>query len=631
MRIGHLRELARFYSIQTTYEDAAGKQRKASRESLLAALEMRIPDGAKLDEALAARKERFWTSVVDPVTVVWGRRTPQIGLRLPRERQDELLDWTLELEDGSRREGRIDLRVFPVAWTEGGFIGKTIALQEKLPAGYHQLRLAGRETLLIVAPVTAHPPQKRSWGIFAPLYAVQTERSWGAGDLSDLIAYRQWVNELGGDIVATLPMLAAFEDEPSPYSPVSRLFWNEMYLDVTKLPEFDSADVDPYVLDALSSARKVDYKNVMSEKRRVLEKMAQRFTPDGDFHQFAMKGAYGYAHFRAAKEEKDSAAYHLYVQYRMAQQMREAGGLYLDFPLGVNPDGFDAWKYADIFAKGAAVGAPPDLFFTKGQNWGFPPLDPDAIRERRHEYFRACIRHHVMHADVLRIDHVMGLHRLFWIPEGAEAKDGVYIRYPEDELYAILLIESRRHRCAIVGEDLGTVPQYVPRMMARHGLRRMYVVQYELTPDALPEPAAESIASANTHDMPTFAAFWEGKDIDDRLSRGLLDGKGAREEHARRETMRDTLRKTLTARGLLDEDVLKCVLEHLAGSSAEMVLVNLEDLWGETQPQNVPGVPEQSWRNKFRYTLEEMRQRPEIVETLRSVDRRRRGSDGSET
>ena len=146
-------------------------------------------------------------------------------------------------------------------------------------------------------------------------------------------------------------------------------------------------------------------------------------------------------------------------------------GLYLDYPLGVNPNGYDAQKYSHVFAKGVSVGSPPDLFFTKGQNWGFAPFDPDAIREHHHDYFRAAISMHASHASVLRIDHVMGLHRLFWIPEGAEPKDGVYVRYPENELYAILCIESNRHRCAVVGEDLGTVPHYVPAMMKKHGLR----------------------------------------------------------------------------------------------------------------------------------------------------------------
>ena len=196
----------------------------------------------------------------------------------------------------------------------------------------------------------------------------------------------------------------------------------------------------------------------------------------------------------------DSVRYHLYVQYRMAQQMRQLQPLYLDFPLGVHANGYDAWRFQDQFVAGVSVGAPPDLFFTKGQNWGFPPLDPDAIRDRHHSYFRDCIRHQLAHASILRIDHVMGLHRLFWIPQGADAKDGVYVRYPEDELYAILMIESNRSNSVVVGEDLGTVPKYVPKMMEKHGVRRMYVVQYELKPagkQPAGTPPANSVASGN--------------------------------------------------------------------------------------------------------------------------------------
>ncbi len=640
-----LRELARLYSIQVTYEDAAGKKRNVPRESLLAALKMRMPDGADLKDALRERKERFWSRMAEPVTVVWGRRTPMIELHLPQSGRDATLEWELALEDNTSRAGRIDLSSRPAEWSEEHFVGKTMSLPERLPPGYHVLRLnvAGqkRETFIIAAPSKAHPLKARSWGIFAPLYAAQTERSWGCGDLADMQAYRTWINELGGGVVATLPMLASFEDEPSPYSPVSRLFWNEMYLDVTPFPEFDSADVDPFAIESLTSSQQIDYQAINREKRRVLEKMAARFRSDDDFRAFAMRGAYGYAHFRAAKEDRQSADYHLYVQYRMAQQMREVSdsarsagvGLYLDFPLGVNPEGFDAWKYVDVFAEGASVGAPPDLFFTKGQNWGFRPFDPDTIRERRYGYFRDCIRHHVSHAGILRLDHVMGLHRLFWIPKGGEPKDGVYIRYAEEELYAVVVLESRRHRCAIVGEDLGTVPPYVPRMMAKHGLRRMYVVQYE----PLSTPPVESVASLNTHDMPTFAGFWTGLDIDNRLNDGLLDGPGARQEREKRRQIREALVTMLKARGLLEEGegdlaaVLKAVLGFLAESPAEIVLVNLEDLWLETNPQNVPGMPERSWRNRFRYTLEQMRGLPDVADTLRMIKERRKEADGGTT
>lgn len=651
MRLGQLRDLARLYSIQVTYEDAAGKKRKASRESLLAALMMRLPAGVDLRDALEARIRGFWERLAEPVAVVWGRKAPVIDLRLPQGAAGADLQWSLRLEDGGSREGRI-----PLAGIEGvpgaeGFVGKTVTIPERLPPGYHLLALtvgeASAETLVIASPAKAPAPAERTWGLFLPLYAARTRRSWGAGDLGDMTAWREWVNGLGGGVVATLPLLASFEDEPSPYSPLSRLFWNEMYLHLERLPEWSESLRDAAVIAELQNADKVDYERIIAAKRRALEIMAVRFTPDDDFRRFAAGGGYGYAHFRAAKEERDSAEYHLYVQYRMAQQMREIAGearrrgvgLYLDFPLGVNPAGYDAWKYARSFAKGVSVGAPPDLFFTRGQNWGFPPFDPDAIREERYQYFRACIRHHVSHAGILRLDHVMGLHRLFWIPEGGEAKDGVYVRYPEEEMYAVVVLEAWRAGCAIVGEDLGTVPEYVPRMMKRHGFRRMYVVQYEIRPDGdepAGRPAVESVASVNTHDMPTFAGFWGGRDIDDRLQQELLDRRGAREERGKRAQMREALTRFLTARGLLSETaedtkaVLEALLRFLGGSPAEIVLVNVEDLWQETEPQNVPGMPERSWKQKFRLTLEALQRDPELRRILEELDRTRKEVHGDE-
>jgi 4-alpha-glucanotransferase len=527
--------------------------------------------------------------------------------------------WDLALEDGSWRSGRIDV------------LGGTITLDQPVPPGYHTLVVNGHETFVIASPMKAAAPREKTWGVFAPLYAAHTHRSWGMGDLGDLLSYASWVDHHGGGVVATLPMLAAFDDEPSPYSPVSRLFWNELYLDVTRLPELQAGDVDDGAIAHLQQSRDVDYAGVRRVKQRVLARCAERFVPDAQFERFA-ETAREYAEFRG------DVRYHLYVQYRMAQQMREVAnaarrlgaGLYLDFPLGVNPGGYDAQRYKHVFAQGVSVGAPPDLFFTKGQDWGFRPFDPDAIRHDRYDYFRAAIRHHVSHAGILRIDHVMGLHRLYWIPEGGAAKDGVYVRYNADELYAILVLESRRHNCTIVGEDLGTVPPEVPKKMSRHGLRRMYVVQYEAKPDApFPPPPAASVASINTHDMPTFTAWWNAKDVDDRVAMGLLDEAGAKRERETREQMKRSIVQELVDGPASDvQTALEAVLSYLASSDAEIVLINLEDLWHEREPQNVPGVPEHSWRHKFRMGLEDAMADSSIRKVLTTISLRRAGTAG---
>jgi 4-alpha-glucanotransferase len=532
MRFSDLRKLARLYDVQITWVDATGKRRKAPRETLEAVLKARVPRGMSFEEALKKGRR----GEPEPVVVVWD------GQKIPKGE--------VELESGA-------------TWRRG----------TPLPHGYHVLHRRSAQTLLIHAPREAFPREGRTWGLFVPLYAAHTRRK-ARGDLGVLSEYADWIRGLGGTVVATLPLLAAFEEERSPYSPVSRLFWNERYLDLEKLPEYVAGD------DLAACAR--------------------RFVPDDDFRRFAAT-AREYAEFRGDVD------YHLYVQYRMARQMREIPDLYLDYPLGVHPDGYDAWKYAPSFASGVAVGAPPDAFFTKGQNWGFRPFDPDAIRADRYAYIRAAMQHHMKHAGILRLDHVMGLHRLYWIPDGFDAKDGVYVRYHDEELYAIVTLESVRHRCAVVGEDLGTVPDYVPRAMERHGLRRMYVVQYEARArrTALPDPPRASVASVNTHDMPTFTGFWTGQDIDDRVGQGLLDERGAGRERESRAKMRAAIARQLRARCDEPGDVLEAVLKHLAASPAEVVLVNPEDLWGELEPQNVPGVPERSWTGRFRLSLEE--------------------------
>ncbi len=633
MTSAELRELARLYGIQLTYDDAAGKKRTASAESLEAVLRAMLPDGTKLDKALARRRAEVESRVVEPVTVIWGEGKPRIPLG-----NIDRAEYQLTLDTGEKLEGRL---------TTGR---KTAVLERRLPFGYHKLRVNKKiETTLFVAPMKAPEPEGRTWGIFVPLYAMHTDLTRGAGDLGDMREYQQWLRTIGGSVVATLPLNAIFaEEDPSPYSPISRLYWNEMYLEVRRLPEYRGEPLD----DAPLTGR-LDYRQVMSAKRKVLLDMSRRFfeDPEEGFEEFA-RGANDYALFRSRMESThglwrdwidedvfsfDAVRYHLYVQYRMSQQLGALEGLYLDFPLGVHPNGYDAWRFDEQFVRGVAVGAPPDLFFTKGQNWGFPPLHPDAIRQHHHAYFRECIRRQLAHASILRIDHVMALHRLFWIPEGMEAKDGVYVRYPEEELYAVLTIEAQRAGSVIVGEDLGTVPQYVPKMMDKHGVRRMYVVQYELKPEgANPagKPPGDSVASINTHDMPTFSGFWNGTDIEDRVEQELLDEAGAKDERARREKMRRNLVKFLRARRLLStppndtRSILESILRFLGRSDAEIVLVNLEDLWLESEPQNVPGVPDRSWRRRMRFSLREVQSDETVMRMLHAVEESRRKKNG---
>jgi 4-alpha-glucanotransferase len=699
-----LRELASLYGVEPSYLDMRGRRVEASPESLLAvasALAGPLDNMEDVAEALAARRAELESRLIEPVLVAWDGRLTRIALRLPANgaganghggaaaatagRPGGPLVCHLDLEGGERRAWTYDLERLPRP--APGM--RLLALPEALPAGYHQLevKLGGRtaRALVIAAPVRAFAGDgKPLWGVFLPLYALRTARSWGAGDLADLEALAAWTARQGGAAVATLPLLATFLDapyEPSPYAPASRLFWNEIYLDPRQLPEATLCPAARRLLEstelaaetrALAALPLVDYPRLATLKRRVLEEMAGWcFANPGPRRQelerflAARPRLADYAAFRAvgdrrgeswqawpqrlregslapADHDEEDYRYHLWVQWAIEEQLqqvaRQAGaGLYLDMPLGVHGSAYDVWRERDLFADGASAGAPPDVFFTKGQDWGFPPLRPERLRERGYDYLIASLRHHLRHAGMLRLDHVMQLHRLFWVPPGMGAAGGVYVRYPHEELYAVLSLESHRHQAMIVGENLGTVPQEVDESMGCHGVLGMYVLQYELAPGGgglRREPPAAAVASLNTHDMPSFRGYWEERDVDDLEALGLFDERQAREERQRRAEQRRQLESAALAWRPADWDgrgdpyalVLRGCLEHLAASPARMVLVNLEDLWQETEPQNVPGTGGErpNWRRKARLTFEEMIARPEIAEMLGRVDRLRR-------
>ena len=719
-----LHRLARLYGVETAYRDVHGRQKVSSAEGLVQILRTLGASVTGLDDASSALKERreaSWRRTVEPVAVAWDGGPASIELRLASGQSTSQAGCTLELESGESRSWRLDLRSLRTRATaeiEGArYVTKRLVLAGKLPWGYHRLALempgAAAETMIISAPRRAYDlahdgeaapgSGRRPWGVFLPLYALQSARSWGVGDLTDLEALVEWTNGLGGSAVATLPLLATFLEEPfdpSPYAPASQLFWNELYLDVERVPELqvskpaearlNSPEVQEQ-LGALRSGRLVDYGRAMAAKRKIIEELARYAFGEGNglagvaretrraqaFRGFldANPQVEDYARFRAVCErqrrpwtewpealrdgkvsggEYDEGArcYHLYAQWVTDEQLaglsakarRSPPGLCLDLPLGLHPAGYDVWRHRDSYVLAATAGAPPDIVFTGGQNWGFPPLHPETRRQKGYRYYIDCLRHQFRHAGLVRIDHVMGLHRLFWIPKGYEPAHGAYVRYPADELYAILCLESHRHKSLIVGENLGTVPRDVNPMMVRHNIKRMYVIGYELAgQDRLRPVYPDSVASLNTHDMPTFGAFWEGLDIRDRQALGFLTGRAAAAERKLRRAVRKSMTAFFRRRGLLEESgygaqpkdadphaVLRAFLRFLSASASELLLINLEDLWLEREPQNVPGTSDQraNWRRKARYSLETFCRMPEVVDTLGEVDRLRREPGG---
>jgi 4-alpha-glucanotransferase len=693
-----LRRLAELYDVEPSYQNAEGRPVDSSAEGLLRVLQVLgapVRTLADVPDAVRRRQQELCRRVVEPVVVAWDGLAVDLSLRLPADRGAGALSCRLDLESGARRDwsGRWeDLpQVRETFLVEGvPYVTRQLSLPADRPLtnGCHRLTLeaAGEawSSLVIAAPVAAYVPEPvgrdRTWGIFLPLYAAHSKQSWGAGDFFDMAGLLHWVHEHGGGVVGSLPFLAAFLDEPfepSPYSPASRLFWNEFYLTLELIPEWQrcpaartlvQAPEFQQEVQALRQEPLVDYRRQMALKRRVLMELCRCFFSEpGDRHAelqgFLQKypRAEDYARFRAVAErqrrgwrdwperqrdgdlregdyDEETRRYHLYVQWLADEQLgalsrmaRGSGpGLYLDLPLGVHADGYDVWRDRDAFALGASGGAPPDQVFTGGQDWGFPPLHPERIRQQGYGYLAECLRRYLHFAGILRIDHVMGLHRLYWVPQGLSARDGVYIRYHAEELYALFSLESNRHRAVLAGEDLGTVPPEVRPAMARHGVQRMYVQQYELLSEGgggvQPIPAG-SVASVNTHDMPMFAAFWQGLDIPDRVQLGLLTEEEARQEVAKRQAIRENIVAFLKRSGLLRgedvADVLRGLLAYLSTEPDRLVLVNVEDLWGEIRPQNTPGTWHErpNWRRKTKYPFETWSQMPEVVRAVAEIDR----------
>jgi 4-alpha-glucanotransferase len=647
-----LQDLAALASVDTGYWDVKGAYQTASPDSLVAilrALGVPIERPEQAADALRAHRSALWRRPLDPCVASFGGAAGQLSLRMPASFDPGRIRLVIRLDYGDEieRVGTLaDLPVVHKAEDDGvAWVERRLELPDALPPGYHDVRIEARgldaRCRLLSAPETAFAPPAslREWGLFAPVYALRSSDQLGVGDLGDLRALAEMVAAERGAYVGTLPLLACFYDTPfqaSPYSPVTRLFWNELYADlrpdaVARLG-LAAPGLDPAVASeaaALGADNLVDYRRAAALKRVVLERLSQAAWASGardrlEAFRAARPRVDDYARFRATTEKmgrawgdwpaekRDGAIadgdfdeparrYHLFAQWLLHEQLngfkhQGGAGLYLDLPVGVDGAGYDLWRERASFASEISVGAPPDPLFWGGQNWALPPLHPVAQRENGYQYFIDCVRAHMEHADMLRVDHVMGLHRLFWIPPRGSAADGVYVRYPAEELYAVLLIESQRQRCAVAGEDLGTVPDSVRPMMAARGLHRLFVAQFACEwqngRPALDRPEVGQVASLDTHDTPTFASFMASHELTDEA-----------------------------------EPLMRQWSEQLAAGPADVLFVTLEDLWLEREPQNVPGSGEElpNWRRRMRFSLDETRSDPAVLAALRSVAERRKG------
>jgi 4-alpha-glucanotransferase len=715
VRKSALRRLADAVGVVPKYLDQTGTEwREASDESrvaLLAAMGIDASSERAAEDALRALRNEERRELVAPVRVIESadetatRHVPARLASVPNGGARWRLEVTLEsgetlTSDGNwPGTGRAEL---PIPWTGDP------------PLGYHRLRLVvnsrGRERSdeqsLIIVPSRCVLPRdrlgtRRAFGLVANLYTVRSERNWGIGDFTDLASLVEWAGEIGGAFVGVNPLhaLANRGDAISPYSPVSRIFRNPIYLDVEAVPELrDAPNVEARLdhpeleaeLEALREDSNVRYESVMALKMPVLEELHRVFVEREKRTRSGRGAAYDtfvrerepeltrFATFMAIAELRDSFSWrewpeplrnatsaavtsfqrehaervdlHRWIQFELDRQLGEVArsarrarlpiGLYQDLAIGTSPTGADTWAMPELFVQRACIGASPDPYSATGQNWGLPPIDPRVLRRDRYRYFIRVVQGGFRHAGALRIDHVMGLFRLFWIPEGKTGKQGAYVRYPANDLLGILALESVRHEALVVGEDLGTVPREVPPTLAKWGVLSSKVLYFEREKRGGFKPADRyeplSLATANTHDMATLTGFWLGRDIDQRARVGLIDGDAAvAAARAERDRDKQDLLSRLAREGILpaaeapnDPELRGAIHEFLCRTPAALVGLALDDLAGETDAVNLPGVgPDKhpSWVRKMSLTIDEMRASPEVGKAMDCHDRSLKG------
>jgi 4-alpha-glucanotransferase len=559
--------------------------------------------------------------------------------------------------------------------------GNRIEVHDELPAdlrpGWYRLHLRdGQESTLVAAPPHV-PPAPATWGWMLQLYALRSDRSWGIGDLGDLREFVQWTaSEHGAGAVLLNPLHApgpTHPVQPSPYTPSSRRFANPLALRIEDLDAYQRADPDTRrEVDALrvsASTERIDHDLVWAAKKSALEMLWRaegRPSPfDGPPSALApglsdwatycalaerhggrwsrwpepLRDIAGRAVAAARQELAPRVAFHAWVQRRCAEQLtavraaaRNAGmelGVLHDLAVGVDPDGADAWALADVLATGVSVGAPPDNFTPRGQNWGLPPWRPDRLAATGYAALRDMLRAVLDHADGLRIDHVAGLWRLWWVPPGDEPDRGTYVHYDADVMLAVLALEAHRAGATVVGEDLGTVEPEVTAALADNemlGCAVSWFTRDESAPDQPLLPSAmwptRAAASLSTHDLPTAAGFLRGEHVRARADLGLLDDVPAEQAVADRE--RAEWLALLRSEGLLptappepeEATVIVAMHRFLASTPSRLKLVSPYDVVAEPRQPNLPGTVDEypNWRIPLPATIEQLRGDPRVAE-----------------
>jgi 4-alpha-glucanotransferase len=500
---------------------------------------------------------------------------------------------------------------------------------------------------------------RRYWLLAVQLYMFRSSRNWGHGDFGDLARIIPLAAARGAAGIGLNPLHALFIEragEASPYAPNSRIFLNPLYIDVDAIPDFPGTEVAGIDLEILRAGDLIDHAQVARAKLDGSRLAFEHFltsAPDdrrADFdayrreqgerlHQFAcfevLRARLAPARWRdwpqpwrnptsqdlleLRKEEHTQCEFHEYMQWiadrqleRCKQTARRCGmpvGLYLDIAVGIHPDGADAWSAQKRVLSDVSVGAPPDEFNPNGQNWGLAPFNPATLADEDFAELRALMKSAMRHAGAVRLDHVLGLKRIFMIPHGCPAAEGTYVQFPFEQSLRAIAEESLKARCTIIGEDLGTVPEGFRETITRWGLWTYRVMLFERERDGRFRPPetypVEALATFNTHDLPTLRGWLDGHDLRTKRALGLDPG----ESDEARGWARRCLETMLGEGSLFGEgNRLAAVARFLARTPSRFVAIALDDIVGALEQINIPGTFDEhpNWRRRLPVSLEEL-------------------------
>lgn len=677
-----LAALARRAGIAVDWTDAAGVPRRVGAATLRVLLgALGLPAGTDSDIAESRRRLDTDKALPAMVTMQQGKR-----IVLPRGIVEGATDGELVHEDGTVRAVTLAPRA---GGTTAGTVGPRVT-----ETGYHRLRVGAHETVLAVAPqrcltLDERAAGRRLWGVAAQVYALSRPGDGGIGDAGGVAALARAAASHGADAVALSPVHSLFAADPSrygPYSPSSRLFLNPLLADpALVLGEARIAALrfgTEREATAPPAGGLVDWPRAAAAKFALLRRLFDDFVHHDlagatdlarDFERFVAAGGRdlaAHARFEAhhasalaaepprgdwrtwgnplPEPEARAVQHHLFLQwladrsFAAAQQAATGAGMRIglitDLAIGMDRTGSHAWSRRDDLLQGLSIGAPPDAFNPLGQDWGLAGFSPRALAASGFAPFLATLRAAMRHAGGVRIDHVMGLARLWLVPDGAVPSEGAYLACPAGDLMRLLALESRRHDAVVIGEDLGTVPPGFRTRLRRGGIAGMDVMWFERTRTTFRSPARwrdDAVAMTTTHDLPTVAGWWRGADIETRGTLGLARP----DEAVQRRLDRRRLWRAFRAAGASDGEppvadaparAVDAALAFVASSPAPLMLAPLEDLLGIAEQPNLPGTIDQhpNWQRRFSLDAAELLQAPDATRRAALIGRSRKAASG---